>query len=354
MAAGLGLIGLAFAGPASADTNIGSTTALAGVGSDTSQDVMEGLSGALGGGTSIANYKATGTATINTRGTAACTFTRPNGSGNGLNALSAAIGGFAAFGSPGSLNGCVDFARSSSGSNPSTPPGGAVGQLTYVPFAVDSVTYAVLTVSNVPKNLNKSDLVDIYSRNTGNCLYLPLLPQAGSGTRNFFLGQLGFTSTTIGSTGGPGTCVKDVNAANTPIQEHDGRFLVSPDNLVPISVGQNIAQASGIISDIRGRSSLGSIDFTSAGVQGTSPYKLNVAFGFNRPLFNVIPTATVGASGTVNGSNATLINSTFVGSGSTVCSAAGQAIVNQYGFADIPAGYAGSGQCGDTSKKSTN
>jgi len=160
MAAGLGLIGLAFAGPASADTNQGSTTALAGVGSDTSQDVVEGLAGILGGGTSIANYKATGSATINTRGSAACTFTRPNGSGNGLNALSAAIGGFAAFGSPGSLNGCVDFARSSSGGNPSTPPGGGTGKLTYVPFAVDAVTYAVLTVSNVPKNLNKADLFD--------------------------------------------------------------------------------------------------------------------------------------------------------------------------------------------------
>ena len=47
------------------------------------------------------------------------------------------------------LAGCVDFARSSSGSNPFTPPSGRGGRLsqtlTYIPFAQDSVTYATLT-----------------------------------------------------------------------------------------------------------------------------------------------------------------------------------------------------------------
>ena len=77
VAAGLGLIGLALAGPASADTNVGNDTALVGAGSDTSQDVIEAFSNALDGNLAnignitstakIENIKATGAAAFSTR-----------------------------------------------------------------------------------------------------------------------------------------------------------------------------------------------------------------------------------------------------------------------------------------------
>ena len=49
VAVGLGLMGFALAAPAHADTNDGVAGALVGVGSDTSQDVIEGFSTALDG-----------------------------------------------------------------------------------------------------------------------------------------------------------------------------------------------------------------------------------------------------------------------------------------------------------------
>jgi hypothetical protein len=339
-AAGISLLGLAVASPALADTNVGSTTTLAGVGSDTSQDVVEGLSSTLnnGGSPIISNYKATPVGrSISTRtGNANCTFTAPANSGQGRDALSAAIRA-ASFGGSANLAGCVDFARSSSGSNPTTSPG--IGTMTYIPFAKDSVTFATLGATNVGHRLSKSDLISIYSANTGSCIFKPLLPTLGSGTRTFFVQQLGLADVAIGAAGGPGTCVKDTIAGGTPIQEHDGTFLTDPSQLVPFSTAQYIAQSSDQISNQLGRAVLGSIDFTNQpDLSGaTAPLSLKTTYTFARDIYNVVPTSQIGAG--------TLTNSTFVGAGSKVCLAA--ATIEAYGFG--PAA-----NCGDTSKKNTN
>jgi hypothetical protein len=340
-AGGFSLLAVALGGPASADTNPGNTTTLAGVGSDTSQDVMEGLSGILQDSSNlplISNYKATPVGrSITTRtGNANCTFTAPNNSGAGRDALSAAMRS-AAFGGSSNLAGCVDFARSSSGGNPTTSPG--VGTMTYIPFATDSVTFATLSATSVGHKLAKGDLVAIYTANTGSCIFSPLLPTQGSGTRTFFLQQLGISDVAIGAAGGPGTCVKDT-IGTTPIQEHDGRFLTTATQLIPFSTAQFIGQSSDSIPNQLGRAALGSIDFSASPdanlSAAQSPVQLKTSFTFNRPIYNVVPTSQTTGN--------TKTQQTFVGSTSKVCSA--QSTIELYGFALNSA-------CGDTSKKNT-
>jgi ABC-type phosphate transport system substrate-binding protein len=330
-AGGLSLLAVALSGPASADTNVGSTTTLVGVGSDTTQSLVEGLSGVIKDSSNnpvISNYLATPVGRdISTRtGNANCTFTAPKNSGQGRDALVAALNG-GTFGSPtqsANMTGCVDFARSSSNGAPTgTTPGG----VTYIPMAIDSVTYATLNISNVPRSLTTAFLASVYSANTGNCVgtYQPLLPPFGSGTRTFFMQSLGLKDLQIGDPagGGPGTCVKDVNASGTPIQEHDGRFLTNANQLLPFSTAQFIAQQAGYISNILGRAALGDVDTGSGSV---SPLSLKTTFGLTREVYNVVGTNALGANG---GANA--LDSTFATGSSKVCQAT--TTIEHYGFA---------------------
>ena len=181
---GVGLVGaLAFtASPASADPS-GSPTfrTLAGVGSDTTEGVLNGLSQVVtvNGTKAIASYDAFGSATIQTKDNPACVMNRPAGSGAGVTALVASLD---------AANGCLDFARSSS-NNASSYAG---KNLAYIPFAVDAVTYAVRSDSGISRTLTKAQLTTIYNCGAG-ANYKPMLPQFGSGTRSFFLKSLGFT-----------------------------------------------------------------------------------------------------------------------------------------------------------------
>jgi hypothetical protein len=343
--AGVSLLGLAVASPALADTNVGSTTTLAGVGSDTSQDVMEGLSASLtsGGNPVISNYKATPVGrSITTRtGNANCTFTAPANSGQGRDALSAAMRAASFNGSP-NLSGCVDFARSSSGGNPTTSPG--VGSMTYIPFATDAVSFATLGTTSVGHKLAKSDLLAIYSKNgtpgTASCIFRPLLPTFGSGTRGFFLTSIGLTDTVIGTAGGPGTCVVDT-IGGTNIEENDGSVLTLGTQIIPFSVAQYFAQAAGATGNILGRSAIGAIDFSATPDANLSaavyPVSIKSTFSFTRPIYNVVPTAQTAGG--------TLTNSTFVGSGSQICQAG--TLIEFFGFGQ-------SSTCGNTSKTNTN
>lgn len=341
IAVGLSMLGVAAAGNAAADTNVGNTTTFAAVGSDTTQDVVEALSKVVLNGTTplLSNYKSTpvGTKITTRNGNVNCLFDRPAGSGGGRDALSASMTG-AAFGGSANLAGCVDVARSSSGGNPTTSPG--VGSMTYIPFATDAVTYSVQGLGSVPKRLAKADLVAIYTANTGSCIFKPLLPTKGSGTRSFFLAQLGLSDVIIGAVGGPGTCVADTTAGGAPIQEHDGRFLADPENLVPFSVAQAVAQGSDAVASQLGSATMGAID-TSASPDSTltaalTPTVLRGNFPFVRPVYNVVPTAKL-AEATFGG--------VFSGATSKVC-VAGSTIERM--------GFAQRADCGDTTKKNTN
>ena len=178
------VLGGLVAGPASADPTSGVLYGdLVGTGSDTTQDILNGLSLSLGtnadtGNRYIASYDAApgsgngsvsgdcGTVRdkITPQEEGGPTFVRPNGSGNGRDTLRAAIGQAATAsvksyacglsgGSSATLNatdikGAVQFARSSSG--PGAGDTTAAGVLAYVPFAKDAMTVAVSPTTKIP------------------------------------------------------------------------------------------------------------------------------------------------------------------------------------------------------------
>ncbi|MFE2069011.1 Ig-like domain repeat protein [Streptomyces sp. NPDC059467] len=303
--------GLALATPALADpTPAGTFRQLVGVGSDTTQDVLNALAGDTVNGTSyattavksadgagIASYDAiepgTGStsSTIITRsgGTA---FTRPNGSGNGQKALSASLSGDKFPANSGtSIKGQVDFARSSGG--PST-----VGStLTYIPMARDAIGVAVK--GSALDTLTKQQLFEIYSGSltelNGQTLH-PKIPQDGSGTRKFFLAAIGMSTTPLGAN----VQVVQENQANAALTE-DGA-------LVPFSVGSWIAQNNGVSPDYSKTAAAAGGHLASITLPGddgaTSPvttvngklapvqaYYENSTFG--RDVYNVVPSRAI-------------------------------------------------------------
>ena len=174
---GAALLAAGCAFPANADP--ASTTQfgeLVGFGSDTTMEVMDGISAALGtnpdGTLKIASYKAIGSADAVTvaGGTA---VPRANGSGAGKTMLEIAIGqkasGTVAI-APNELGaartavvpttsqvaGKIHFARSSSG------PSGAVanGAVTFVPFGYDNMSYATSPDSLIPSDIPLGSAAD--------------------------------------------------------------------------------------------------------------------------------------------------------------------------------------------------
>ncbi|MFD9371546.1 substrate-binding domain-containing protein [Streptomyces sp. NPDC060020] len=292
---------------------------LSGAGSDTTQDVMNGLAAAItvNGQKVIGSYDATGSANITTKDPAVnanCTIARPNGSGAGRSALLTSLQ---------ASNGCLDFARSSSLNLAAAAPG-----LTYVPFAVDGVTYAITPGSAIPRKLGLADLKAIYHCDPNyvgagpNYDMTVYLPQAGSGTRSFWESQMGITDADV--VAGVYPCVKD-KKGSAPVQEHDGRVL-DDKSIVPFSIAQYQSQSSQTIADLRGRAILGTVD-------GLAPTVLNSGFGVKRDVYNVIPTSKVATAPW---------STVFVGANSEICKQT--SVINTYGFATNP-------NCGDTTKQ---
>ncbi|GIG66409.1 hypothetical protein [Phytomonospora endophytica] len=303
------------ASPAQADPNPAPPPygALAGVGSDTTQDALNGFGAVLddsGGNPILDSWDARGSSTITTKAAASnanCTgLVRPNGSSQGRDALIASENGTPWQGK--TITGCVDFARSSAG------PRSAGSTYTYVPFGVDAVTVAINSNSLLPTNVTFTQIQRVYQ-----CLdttiagepVTPLLIQSGSGTRQFWLAQMGITEADIA--GGLYPCLEDLN--NT-IQEHDGTVLAGhEDYILPFSVGQYIAQsnsaaiatATGVtVTDRRGPSTLLSIGGTAPVTGGV----LNTNFPIVRDVYNVLPTADL---------TNPVIDANFTGNDSALC-----------------------------------
>lgn len=318
MGAGLGAAAALFAaaGPAAADPADGDYRVLAGAGSDTTQDVLNGLGEVVvsGGGKVIASYDARGSATIKTKATG-CEFPRPNGSTAGRTALRASEGENGGVFQGANVVGCVDFARSSSYPNASSPT--PTGSYTYVPFGVDAVTYAINTNSDLPLNLTLNQLRGIYQctiTQINGVPVTPLLIQSGSGTRQFWLQQMQITEAEIAA--GDYPCLEDLG--NT-VQEHDGTVLTGHNEyLLPYSIAQYLAQSraqqiedtTGVqVVDRRGEAILGSVD----GVSPTNAAgNLNIDFPVARDVYNVVPTADLASAA---------IDQTFTGADSLVCQA---------------------------------
>ena len=335
----LAVAGLAFGTvSASADPAAGTFRAINGVGSDTTQDVVNGLTTVI---PALGSYDAAATGTIKTTASG-LSFNRPNGSTAGVQALSASANntGTRTYPAAGgvSITGQVDFARSSSAPNSGFPG----TDLTFIPFARDAVSYAVNSSSDFPRDLLVgSSAQDSISpapftlRNIYRCAVTtflngdgdpvtirPLLPQSGSGTRTFWLTTLGLTEAQV--TG----CASDLGGL---IQEHDGTKIKGAGDIVPFSVAQYLSQSNyktlpTPVDERRGVVDLGRIGGVKPILLTANGNELNTTFPVNRLIFNVVETARLGESG---------IAATFVGTGSSVCS--NSTIIRNYGFGTIGA-----------------
>ena len=290
---------------------------LVAAGSDTIQDVSNGFAAAAldsyGYPSVLGSYDATGTAQIQTR-SGGQSFVRPNGSTNGLRALRASMDPDNYLWNGVEVGGQVDIARSSS-----APPQTTPAEVSYIPFAVDAVTWAhspSFPIGSIPlgtsvgqdtdgDGIRDLTLMNIFGYDSGSTAtitlestgvpvttktvgiqgsgaqIIPFIPQAGSGTRSFWQGKVGGTFSLLTSdtfTDGTGTGTNDV-------QEHDGSVTAEiPNAVVPFSIAQYIAQGNSIegVTDRRHGAVLGSINSVApvtGGVLNTSfPIKRNVYF----------------------------------------------------------------------------
>ncbi len=294
---------------------------LAGVGSDTTMDLVQALSQVvtINSVKVIGSYNATfanDPATFQTKADAKCTFTRgaANGSSGGVKLLDA---------STKAGDGCIQFARSSSAKSSSSPTG-----YTWIPFAKDALTFAVRSDGSVTRSLSALELVSIYK--CENPSIVPVLPQLLSGTRSEWLKKMGITEDQI--TAGTYPCLKPKSAGGTGAeyeQEHDGRSLKA-NEIQPYSIAVWQAQASGAAPDRRGMTVLGVLD-------GQAPTLLNQSSSYTRDVFNVIPTTKVTDT-------ASKEYQVFVGKDSLVCKQS--AVIAQQGFGALAT------TCGDTSSRS--
>jgi hypothetical protein len=405
--------------PAAADpTNPSAFGKLVGVGSDTTQDVMNGIANALGGPTNnpiIASYNATVNAPIQPRSNGPL-IDRPNGSGDGAAALLTSIGQsasgawktYVATGTPTQLDaandtttGQVDFSRSSSGPGANAIAGGV---LTYIPFATDALDYATdssskfsaftngLTVAQIKSIYNGSVNEIITGTEQGDpqlvdsTSYTPAsdetvtpihvyVPQAGSGTRKFWLGTfLGITdnatnvdhlsgsspisdvevSGTFGDGEAPVLSNSSDPSSTTPVEEHDGTVLEGDDGaIMPFSIGKWVADNNGLATDNTHGAILGTINNSGTGVSATtetnSVYALNSSYAsdfassnLTRLVYNVIPTREISDPSSVT-------RWAFVGPNSLVCQEG--SVISQYGFQTLGlTSAAGTSECGDTSR----
>ncbi|GAA3196951.1 substrate-binding domain-containing protein [Actinocorallia longicatena] len=246
--------------PAQADPGFTpAKTDIVGVGSDTTQDVVNALATAYNKtkpAAKIASWNATGSKQFTPKAGFA-KRDRVVGSSAGIKALLA------------DADGAYDFARSSRAKKND----GSEAGLTFFAFAQDGVTWATNYQTYAPKSLKKSQLANIFKCSASarywdqvggskqkkgkkkvRVAIKPWLPQTGSGTRSFFLGALGLTDAQVGS------CVNQ----STKNIENDGKKIGTNKAVIaPYSIAQWIAQAVNHKADRHGKVVLGKINKVS-------------------------------------------------------------------------------------------
>lgn len=357
--------------PAGADPK--QASALIGVGSDTTQEVMNAMAGfnnginytPVQGGTALTQLVSWDAAispspTCITPKAGGAAFLRPNGSGEGRKALTSSLdatflyGNGTDCGGNKSLVGLIDFARSSDG-----PATGTNTDLTYIPFGRDAVSFAYHGNGVVPATtLTSAQLNLIYT--AGPQMIDPdgagpeaahevigCLPQTGSGTRKFWVKQV--------AGGNDATATTATAACGATPQEHDANAFYANANqasfagkqlIIPHSASTWIAQSNGVSPD-RGATAraagvdLGQIDSLGPAYTGTAPslapataFYENSTYG--RDVYNVVPTAKINS---VTGNVA--LKALFKGSASAVC--AETATITGYGLLTLGT------SCGSTS-----
>jgi hypothetical protein len=406
----LSTLGLAVTAMPAAHADPVERTSYYGVGSDTTQAVVDALAGAepypswkvatpanifytpvhssvASGQRTLSSFDAVEQGDGINAGTAASCistkpggplFDRPNGSGNGVLALRASFGkapspntsGFQATansctGAVVNIPGQVDFARSSS-----KPSATATTDFTWIPFARDAVSYAVAfkgTIDSSVYTLSTGQLTSLYTNGTitsGGTTVRACLPQSGSGTRKFWVGAVGVSD---------GTASAAANSAASgcgdTIEEHHGdAFNTKAQSILgnneaavfPFSVAQWIGQANHTMNDVSGAArtagvDLGDIDNVSAGPHpytGTAPNLVaDQAFYFHSSG------GTIGTFGRdvynvlrtskLSGPTGDAgLISLFSGSSSAVCAAT--STITALGFVNLD-GVSPHTACGDTS-----
>ena len=227
-----------------------------------------------------------------------CTFTRPNGTRDGENALR-------------DHPDCVNWGAGVTDADKATFP-----NFTYIPVAKDALTYAYRGDGTVAPDLDIPTLKKIYTCDPGltggsNPLFHPLIGVLGAGNRTLLLKTLGITDGADLTTRFP--CITDGFPAN------DGTVLKDSNELITYSTSTYLAQINQVDPDRHGQAVLGNIN-------GTPALILNNDSAISRDLFDIVNT-----SDTTNGSP---VQKLFVGSGSQVCSQ--QNVIRRHGFNTIP------------------
>jgi hypothetical protein len=354
-------------GPADADPK--QLNAAVGVGSDTTQDVLNAMAGFSNGINYTPVQSSTGTgqrqvisfdATPPPGVADSCiapkiggpTFNRPNGSSGGRRALSRAMDGTgygnASCGGVTDVTGMIDFARSSAG-----PASGDTGTaLTYVPFGRDGVSFAYFRASGGAPvvDLTRAQLTSLFTTGPqviGGVRIIPCGIQTSSGTFAFW------NSVTTATTSQENSATTECNnlGGSGRMQENDGPALAAKGALAPagdqvivgFSAGAFISKSNGRAEPNPGAGvGIGSISNNGSGtnlgspISGTAPNLTpNSAFFsdsvFGRTVYNVLPTTLVTSPGNND------IKNIFIGSGSAVCNAT--TVIQQFGF--LPAANCG-------------
>ena len=271
---------------------------------------------------------------------------RPNGSGAGIQALvldaNSSYEGLPA--------GSIQIARASrlpktlagSGEADACGTGTACGGLHVYQIATDDLALAhVSSGYDGPASLSTAELVKIYTcvytswnqipGNTGgsaNTIH-PLIPQSGSGTRNFFLADL--QSANGGTAITPGTCVRNV-------QEHDPSGIYTDptpkDAIEPFSTGKLTLINSGYF--VNGVSNTANKayqpNYLVAPTTGTAPDG-TAAYDSTRGLYLVIRQPDLGSTTPFQpGSALNYVKALITSGASAVRSSAGQSEIAAAGF----------------------
>ncbi|GII56957.1 hypothetical protein Pth03_53460 [Planotetraspora thailandica] len=347
---------LAAGTPAMADPAAGTYPPIAGVGSGTTQDVLNALADPMTGSlTNVGSWDATGSSQIRVTATGP-SFSRPIS----LSALGRSIDGNPWNGVV--IRGQLDFARSSRGPAAGTDLG-AFGALTFIPMARDGMAYAYngagLSTSDQTKlsKLSRAQLQGIYSAPTaaaakaaaGNVDVVPFLPPYGSDMRFFFIGALGLTEGTLGA-----------YVLTTPQENKADGIVDSTGEIVPFSAASWIAQRNHVaptridlayaagtrlgspVVDVLGDpvSPTLTVPVTPPTTPATTKlvpnpdYYSNAWFGHD--VYNVVETARITVG---NAKYDSALASMFAGPSSQIASADSDAIIAKYGFQFVS--YAG-------------
>jgi hypothetical protein len=306
---GVAGLAVALAGPVSADPSV---TYVA-VGADTTQDVMNQWA-VDEGSNLIGSYNAvdpvTGAGgeviTPNNAAGGQCSFTRPDGSTQGLDALLYSVYPQTTapqLADPPQSN-CIDIARSWSGPGTDQADDGA---LVYIPFALDAVAGATgsSTAITTASDFTLTDLKNLYAScenvTEGGVTYNPngtasggqvaihlYVPPSASDTLGRWAATLGFSATALPS------CVhQTIQAgpeAGQPVAENDGTAVASdPNGYLPFSVADWISQRNGNDDHRNGAvlNEIGGVSPFSNGNPATGT--LNTSFPTTGEVYNVVP-----------------------------------------------------------------